>query len=114
MQPRYHEYFHQPPLRRIDAVERWAGHSRHGEAFDSGPRQKRWIMAGIGTECPHCMEQLQSLAAKISQWEKLDTAVFAASSARVNPDAAERGRLESRLSVLTGIRQMRSVARAGE
>jgi len=24
------------------------GHSRHGEAFDSGPRQKPWVMEGIG------------------------------------------------------------------
>ena len=24
------------------------GHSAHGEAFDSGPRQKPWVMTGIG------------------------------------------------------------------
>jgi peroxiredoxin len=42
----------------------------------------------LGAECPHCMEQLQSLAAKKKQWEKLDTVVLAVSSAKVDPDAA--------------------------
>jgi peroxiredoxin/tetratricopeptide (TPR) repeat protein len=42
----------------------------------------------LGAECPHCMEQLQSLAAKKSQWDKLDTVVLAVSSAKVNPEAA--------------------------
>jgi peroxiredoxin len=39
----------------------------------------------LGAECPHCMEQLQSLAAKKKQWEKLDTVVLAVSSATVDP-----------------------------
>lgn len=42
----------------------------------------------LGAECPHCMEQLQSLAAKKKQWEKLDTVVLAVSSAKVDPEAA--------------------------
>jgi peroxiredoxin/tetratricopeptide (TPR) repeat protein len=42
----------------------------------------------LGSECPHCMEQLQALAAKKKQWEKLDTVVLAVSSAKVDPEAA--------------------------
>jgi peroxiredoxin len=31
------------------AAEAWKrGHSRHGEAFDAGPREKPWVMEGIG------------------------------------------------------------------
>ncbi|MSU51206.1 MAG: redoxin domain-containing protein [Opitutus sp.] len=41
----------------------------------------------LGAECPHCMEQLQSLAAKKKQWEKLDTVVLAVSSTKVDPEA---------------------------
>jgi peroxiredoxin len=42
----------------------------------------------LGAECPHCLEQLQSLAAKQKQWEKLDAVVLAVSSAKVDPSAA--------------------------
>ena len=31
---------------QVDQVDK--GHSAHGSAFDSGPRQKPWIMEGIG------------------------------------------------------------------
>ena len=41
----------------------------------------------LGSECPHCMDQLQSLAGKKKQWEKLDTVVLAVSSAKVDPEA---------------------------
>ncbi|MCX6951909.1 MAG: redoxin domain-containing protein [Verrucomicrobia bacterium] len=42
----------------------------------------------LGSECPHCMEQLQSLAGKKSAWDKLDTVVLAVSSAPADPEAA--------------------------
>jgi len=33
----------------LNAAETWKqGHSRHGEAFDIGPREKPWVMEGIG------------------------------------------------------------------
>ncbi len=52
-------------------------------------RGKNVILAFyLGTECPHCLEQLQALAAKKAQWEKLDTVVLAVSSAKVEPGAA--------------------------
>ncbi len=34
---------------KLNAAETWKmGHSRHGAAFDAGPREKPWVMAGIG------------------------------------------------------------------
>ena len=42
----------------------------------------------LGTECPHCMEQLQSLAGKKAEWDKLDTVVLAVSSAKAEADSA--------------------------
>ena len=34
---------------KLNAAEAWkAGHSRHGEGFDVGPREKPWVMTGIG------------------------------------------------------------------
>ena len=34
---------------KLNAAETWKqGHSRHGEAFDTGPREKPWVMEGIG------------------------------------------------------------------
>ncbi len=34
---------------KLNAAETWKqGHSRHGEAFDIGPREKPWVMSGIG------------------------------------------------------------------
>lgn len=41
----------------------------------------------LGAECPHCMEQLQVLAAKKQKWEQLDAVVLAVSSAKVDPAA---------------------------
>src|SRR5262245_26013030 len=33
----------------VSPAEAWKrGHSRHGEAFDAGPREKPWVMEGIG------------------------------------------------------------------
>ncbi len=40
----------------------------------------------LGTECPHCMEQLQTLAGEKKQWDKLDAVVLAVSSTKVDPD----------------------------
>ena len=56
----------------------------------------------LGTECPHCMEQLQSLAGKKKQWDKLDTAVLAVSSARVDPANAAVKSLEGAAVRLLG------------
>jgi peroxiredoxin len=42
----------------------------------------------LNEECPHCMEQLQALSAKRTEWEKLDTVVLAVSSAKADPEAA--------------------------
>lgn len=42
----------------------------------------------LGTECPHCMEQLAAMVAKKKQWEKLDAVVLAVSSAPVDPSAS--------------------------
>jgi len=37
------------PSGKLNAAEAWkAGHSRHGEGFDVGPREKPWVMSGIG------------------------------------------------------------------
>ncbi|HTL18754.1 MAG TPA: redoxin domain-containing protein, partial [Patescibacteria group bacterium] len=33
----------------------------------------------LGTECPHCLKQLQDLRAKNEEWERLDTVVLAVS-----------------------------------
>lgn len=56
----------------------------------------------LGTECPHCLEQLQSLAGKKKQWEKLDTVVLAVSSAKVEaPDAAMKGLDATAVTLLT-------------
>ena len=34
---------------KLNAAETWkVGHSRHGAAFDAGPREKPWVMSGIG------------------------------------------------------------------
>ncbi len=34
---------------KLNAAETWKqGHSRHGEAYDTGPREKPWLMDGIG------------------------------------------------------------------
>ena len=34
---------------KLNAAEAWKqGHSRHGEAFDSGPREKPWVIENIG------------------------------------------------------------------
>ena len=41
----------------------------------------------LGTECPHCMQQLSDLAAKQEDWERLDTVVLAVSSKVPQKDA---------------------------
>ncbi len=41
-----------------------AGHSQHGEAFDSGPRQKPWVMPGIG-RAPF---PITTRSAEVQQW----------------------------------------------
>lgn len=53
----------------------------------------------LGKECVHCMEQLQAIDAKKSEWEKLNTVVLAVSSAspEKNKSATELGGLCARL-----------------
>jgi peroxiredoxin len=45
----------------------------------------------LGSECPHCMKQLQDLRAKKEEWERLDTVVLAVSS---KDPAAEQNKLK--------------------
>jgi peroxiredoxin/tetratricopeptide (TPR) repeat protein len=53
------------------------------EAF----REKNVILVFyLGSECAHCMEQLQALAGKKKTWDGLDTVVLAVSSAKVDPN----------------------------
>eukprot|EP01035_Chromulina_nebulosa_P045891 gene45891-62146_t len=40
------------------------GHSAHGEAFDSGPRQKPWVMPGIG----HAPFPITTKNPEVQQW----------------------------------------------
>lgn len=73
------------------------GHSAHGEAFDSGPQQKPWVMVGIGrapfpitkknSEVQPWFDPGDTLLRK-KQWEPLAPVVRAVSSAKVDPDAA--------------------------
>ena len=42
----------------------------------------------LGTECPHCMRQLHDIGAKKAEWERLNTAVLAVSSATPAKNAA--------------------------
>ena len=42
----------------------------------------------LGAECPHCMRQLHDIGEKKTDWDRLDTAVLAVSSASSSKNAA--------------------------